>query len=138
MRRWHRRCGTDNVNACHNWTRPLLATLLVAVALNAFAGGYYGLAGAKGVPIEWLAGSPFHSYAIPSLVLFIVVGGSCLSAAVVLLLRSRLERTAVLTSGLVLLVWIVAQVIIIGFVSWLQPTIFTIAIVVVALATRLP
>ena len=34
-------------------------TLLDFGALNAFGGGYYGLAGAQGIPREWLRGSPF-------------------------------------------------------------------------------
>ena len=41
--------------------RSLLIGLLTFGALNAFAGGYYGLAGAKGVPIEWLRGQPFFA-----------------------------------------------------------------------------
>ena len=39
--------------------RYLLGALLTFGAINAFAGGYYGLSGAKGVPLEWLEGSPF-------------------------------------------------------------------------------
>jgi hypothetical protein len=35
--------------------RYLLGALLTFGAINAFAGGYYGLSGAKGVPLEWLA-----------------------------------------------------------------------------------
>ena len=118
--------------------RYILATLLALVAANAFAGGYYGLAGAKGVPTEWLAGSPFSSYVIPGLVLFLVVGGSCLVAAIALFASFRIDRIAACVSGGVLLVWIVVQVAVIGYVSWLQPTIFGVSIVVLLLAARLP
>ena len=62
--------------------RHALGGLLAFGALNAFAGGYYGLSGAPGVPVEWLEGSPFSDYTVPSLILFIVVGGSLLIAAV--------------------------------------------------------
>ena len=58
---------------------PLLERFMPA--LNAFAGGYYGLSGADGVPREWLAGSPFSDYVVPSLVLFVVVGGALALAA---------------------------------------------------------
>jgi hypothetical protein len=34
--------------------RLALGLLLAFGALNAFAGGYYGLSGARGVPTEWL------------------------------------------------------------------------------------
>jgi hypothetical protein len=49
--------------------RTLLGALLTVGALNAFAGGYYGLSGAEGVPREWLAGSPFRDYFVPSVIL---------------------------------------------------------------------
>jgi hypothetical protein len=41
-----------------------LGLLLGFGALNAFGGGYYGMAGAEGIPTAWLAGSPFHDYFI--------------------------------------------------------------------------
>ena len=59
-----------------------LGVLLLFSALNALGGGSYGmLGGAKGIPLEWLAGSPFRDDSIPSLILFAVVGGSTLSPA---------------------------------------------------------
>ena len=56
--------------------RIILGTLLAIIALNALGGGFYGMMGAKEIPIEWLKGSPFKSYFIPALFLFVVVGGS--------------------------------------------------------------
>lgn len=56
--------------------RRALIALELVVALNAIGGGIYGLAGAKDVPQEWLQGSPFHSYLLPSLVVLVAVGGS--------------------------------------------------------------
>jgi hypothetical protein len=125
------------MSVSREFTRRLLGSVLAVVALNAFAGGYYGMSGAKGVPADWLAGSPFTSYMVPSLVLFFVVGGSCLFAAIALFARLRVDRIAAFASGAVLLMWIVAQVSVIGYVSWLQPTIFTVGIAVLFLATRL-
>src|SRR5690242_15281521 len=46
--------------------RYLLGALLAFGALNAFGGGYYGLSGADGIPTEWLQGSPFSDYLVPS------------------------------------------------------------------------
>lgn len=62
--------------------RYSLAILLLILVLNAFGGGYYGMAGAEGVPKEWLNVSPFNNYYTPSLFLFLFVGGSALLAAV--------------------------------------------------------
>jgi hypothetical protein len=106
----------------NKFIRYTLAVLLFIVAINAFGGGVYGMAGAEAVPTAWLAGSPFSDYFIPSLVLFIAVGGSALFAAFALLRRWRIAPAAAFVCGIILLVWITAQVAIIGYVSWMQPT----------------
>lgn len=67
---------------------PLL-TLELVVALNAIGGAVYGLAGAKNVPREWLKGSPFDSYLVPSLVLLVAVAGSSLAAATAISIKHR-------------------------------------------------
>lgn len=116
------------------WTLGLVLALL---ALNAFGGGYYGLAGAEGVPVEWLEGSPFHSYTVPSLFLFVVVGGSSLLAAVAVFARWRHGSTLALATAVIVLAWLAVQLAIIGYVSWMQPTTAVAACVIAALALRL-
>ena len=116
----------------------LLGGLLAFGALNAFAGGYYGLSGAPGVPREWLAGSPFADYVIPSLVLVLVVGGSLLIAAVAVLARLRSARLTAYAAAAILLIWICVQVAIIGYVSWMQPATIAVAVLILVLARRLP
>ena len=59
----------------------ILGVLLAFIAINAFGGGSYGMMSPKELPKEWLEGSPFSSFFIPSLILFVVVGGSHLIAA---------------------------------------------------------
>jgi hypothetical protein len=118
-------------------TRSLLIGLLVFGALNAFAGGYYGMAGAEGVPATWLAGSPFSDYFIPSLILFTVVGGSFLAAVILLFARSRIGRVSALAAGSIVMVWLATQVAIIGYVSWMQPATFVGGLLVLMLAYRL-
>ena len=102
--------------------RYSLGSLLVFGALNAFGGGYYGLSGAKGVPTEWLEGSPFSDYFVPSLILLVVVGGAFMVAAIAVLRNLRIARLAALTAGIVVLGWLTVQLAIIGYVSWMQPT----------------
>lgn len=113
----------SNRSVTENPTRYSLGALLLLIALNAFAGGYYGMAGAKNVPLEWLNGSPFHNYFIPSLILFIGVGGSALIAAIAILKKHWLAHKAAFLCGVIVLAWITGQISIIGYVSWLQPTI---------------
>lgn len=115
-----------------------LGILLAFGALNAVAGGLFGLSGAKGVPIEWLSGSPFRDYFVPGFFLLVVVGGSLLAAAVAVLTNARVARAAAMAAGCVLLGWIAVQVAIIGYVSWMQPTTAAAGVLVLALATTLP
>lgn len=61
-----------NIN--NKLVRYTLGVLLLLIAINAFGGGYYGMAGAKNVPVEWLKGSFFRNYFIPGLILFVFIG----------------------------------------------------------------
>jgi hypothetical protein len=118
--------------------RYSLGTLLAFGAVNAFAGGYYGLSGAKGVPLEWLAGSPFTDYFIPSLILLFIVGSAFFVAAICVFTRSSRARASAFAAGIIVLVWICVQLAIIGYVSWMQPATFMGGIVVILLAWLLP
>jgi len=117
--------------------RYALGLLLAFSALNAFGGGYYGLTGARGVPTEWLLGSPFDSYFIPSLFLFVVVGGSFLFASVAVLVRWSLAWVAAIAAGVIVLAWIGIQVALIGYVSWMQPATIIAGVVILRLALLL-
>lgn len=101
--------------------RISLGLLLAILALNAFGGGYYGLAGARDIPAEWLNGSPFKNYFIPSLFLFIVIGGSALFASIAVFRNTSYAIKASVFCGVTVILWIIIQLIIIGYVSWMQP-----------------
>ena len=90
-------------------------------ALNAIGGSIYGLAGAPKVPVEWLEGSPFCDYRVPSLVLGAAVGGTSTASALAAWKASRLAGPLTVAAGAVLTGWIAAQVAIIGPRSVLQP-----------------
>ncbi|HUZ60132.1 MAG TPA: hypothetical protein VMU83_15265 [Hanamia sp.] len=113
--------------------RYTLGILLLLVALNAFAGGYYGMTGAEGVPVQWLAGSPFRNYFIPGLFLFAVIGSLALVAAIAVFRQSELARKITFFCVVVILAWLAVQVSIIGYVSWMQPVTATIAILILFL-----
>ncbi|MCB0710299.1 MAG: hypothetical protein KDC15_13015 [Chitinophagaceae bacterium] len=120
-----------------NIIRYTLGILLLLVAINAFAGGYYAMAGAKNVPTEWLRGSPFSNYFIPGLFLFIVVGGLALLAAIFIFRHHRLALKAAYVSGTIILLWLLIQVTIIGYVSWMQPSTAIAAVIIILLTTQL-
>ena len=121
----------------HRWSsktsRRLLAAVEGVIAVNAIGGGIYGLAGAKDVPLEWLAGSPFDSYLIPSLVLLILVGGSMAVACALLLTGHRRATHASIAAACILLGWLAVEITIIPF-SWLQPVFAILGLLVLALA----
>jgi hypothetical protein len=116
--------------------RYLLGGLLVLLAFNAFAGGWYAMAGADGVPLAWLEGSAFSSYRVPGLILFALVGGTAAIAAVTTLARRPQSEDAAKLAGWTLVIWMAAQVSIIGVVSWLQPVTAFAGLAILVLAYR--
>jgi hypothetical protein len=118
--------------------RYTLGTLLAFLALNAFGGGFYGLSGAEGIPLELLAGSPFKSYFIPSLFLFVVVGGSALFASIAVFAGSKLARNASFANVIIVFGWLSVQVAIIGYISWMQPATASLAMIILVLSWFLP
>jgi hypothetical protein len=111
-----------------------LISIQFLVMLNAFGGGYYGLSGAPAVDPSWLDGTPFSSYFIPSLFLFTVIGGGMAVATAAWILKSRVAPWLSLAMGLTLMSWIVVQVSMIGYVSWMQPVSFAAGVAVTGLA----
>jgi energy-converting hydrogenase Eha subunit B len=116
--------------------RIAIIVIQLVVMLNALGGGYYGLTGAEGVDPAWLEGSPFDSYVVPSLFLFVVIGGGMALASLVWIVHNRHAALLSLAMGLILIAWIVVQVAIIGYVSWLQPASFVAGIAIALLAWR--
>ncbi len=118
--------------------RYSLGGLLAFGALNAVGGGYYGLTGAVGVPTEWLEGSPFADYFVPSLILLVVVGGSFIVAAIAVFARLRAARLTVFMAAFVVLGWLSVQIGIIGYVSWMQPATAIAGLLILILGSQLP
>jgi len=146
------RAGVDGRAACER--RPSAATVLIAVllvqAVGAMGGGAALIAAPDGgvvkMPVSYLAGSPFHDYLVPGIVLFVVLGLGPLLAAVALLRRPTARALAALNPfpgqhwswtlsgvvGVALLVWIAIEVAIVPF-SALQPLFAAVGVAIVAL-----
>ena len=88
------------------------------------------MAGAKGIPLDWLEGSPFRNFFLPSLFLLVVVAGCSGLAAVSILRRWRSAGRIVAVTGIILILWILVQLLIIGYVSWMQPAVCIAGIVI--------
>lgn len=128
---------TKHTSSSEKHIRYWLFSLLIVLALNAFGGGYYGLTGAKDIPVQWLEGSPFRSYFIPSLFLFVCIGGGSLYSAIMVIKKSRWACQTVWVCGSTVLLWLLAQVLIIGYVSWMQPATTGIVLVILMLNHKL-
>jgi hypothetical protein len=118
-------------------TEKTAACLGMFTALNAVGGSLYGLGGAPNVPREWLEGSPFHDYRVPSLILGVAVGGSSATAAVTAWRGSEHAGPASVAAGVILSGWIAAQVAIIGPRSFLQPLMGAVGLALIGLGGRL-
>jgi len=118
-------------------SRPVLIALDAVMAANAFAGAWYAVAGAPGVPTEWLDGTPFDDYLVPGLILGGVVGASQVVAAIALWRRAPRAKLVSQLTSTILIVWIVTQLAMIGYVSALQPIVLAWALITLRLAARL-
>jgi hypothetical protein len=101
------------------------------VALTAIAGGTAMVAGSLDGDLGWvvipapehLQGSPFGSYAIPGVLLGVVLGGLHLLAFLMLLRRHRSAPFLTAVAGFAALIWIFVQMMFIPF-SVLQAVYF--------------
>jgi amino acid transporter len=96
------------------------------------------MSGAKGIPLELLEGSMFPNYFIPSLILFMIVGGFSLLSTIMILKGNKNARRITILTGVIILIWIVFQLNIIGYESWLQPFIAIAGISILLLSGKLP
>jgi hypothetical protein len=103
----------------------LLATLTLFGALSAFTGAVLAVAAnGAGVPLEYLANSPFRTYVVPGVILGVVVGGTQLAAATALLRKQPGALLLSAIAGFGMIIWIFVELAIIRQYSWLQSTYF--------------
>ena len=83
---------------------------------------------ALGFSVKWLHGSPFANYLIPGIVLFVVIGLGTLVAAFILWKKPEISWLTTMAAGGALIIWILVQVSILGYLSILQPIFFIIGV----------
>lgn len=121
----------------------LLVSVAIFNALSAIGGGI-GMIVADGLsmPKSLLADTPFTTFAIPGLILLVVVGGTQLSAAVLLLARRESALFWSAVAGFGMLIWIISEIGFIHAFTWAQ-TIYVVSgllqlVLVVALSGVVP
>ncbi len=116
-------------------TQKIKTVILVTAILQAF-NGLSGLAGGFGLisnpdgdalamSTKWLQSTPFSNFLIPGIVLFTFNGLGNISGFVATLRKNEKAPLIAAAFGVVLMIWIVAQVSWIGYKSFLQPLYFS-------------
>lgn len=118
--------------------RIVVGVLLAFLALNAVAGGAYGMLGAHAWPLSWLEGGPFHSFFVPSLILCVIVGGASALAAAATFKEHIFWRPLAYLAAVIALGFVVIEMLLIGYVSWMQPAVIAYAVVIGALTWAAP
>lgn len=90
-----------------------LMVLTGFLALTAFGGAIGLLVGFNAPPTEYLHGA-FAGYLIPALCLFVIVGGSALTAFVLLVRRDDLSVMSAAASGVVIMFFEFVEVQVVG------------------------
>lgn len=103
--------------------RPILIVFLIILVIFQGVSGVFGGAGliidpsgkSLQIPLEWLNGSPFDNYFIPGIVLFFVLGITPLIISFGLIKRKYWSWYGSLFLGFALIIWILVEIIVIGF-----------------------
>lgn len=110
-------CSSPNVSEAR-FARAAGA-LEVFLGVGALAGGAALMLGPRGeilpLPVSALAGSPFGSYFVPGLILFVALGLGPLVAADLARRRHPIAPLATCAVGAALLVWLAVEIAIVGF-----------------------
>lgn len=103
------------------WSYWLLVSVAAFNALSAIGGGI-GMIVADGLsmPKSLLADTPFTTFAIPGLILLVVIGGTQLFAAVLLLARRESALLFSAMAGFGMLIWIIVEIGLIHAFNWAQ------------------
>jgi hypothetical protein len=92
----------------------LLIVLNIFLALSAFAGGIQLIEGTYAPPVEMLHGFVFSNWILPGLSLFLIVGGSAMFAAILLLRKSKFAFLFSVTAGIIIMFFEFVEMLVIG------------------------
>ncbi|MBN1639176.1 MAG: hypothetical protein JW866_09425 [Ignavibacteriales bacterium] len=101
--------------------------------LSGLAGGYGLIADPSaanlGMELSWLEGTPFNTYLVPGIVLLAFNGLGNIIAAILSLKKSKYMNEVAVFFGFGMIIWIVSQVLWIGYKNFLQPLYFSTGLV---------
>lgn len=113
----------------HTWPVIALGIIQLVAGFSGVIGGRELIADPSGsgldMPVHWLADTPFSDYLIPGIVLFVLVGLASLIGATITFYKQRHAGLIAVGLGAVLMVWIIVQILMVGYRSYLQPLYFS-------------
>jgi hypothetical protein len=86
------------------------------------------------IPAAWLLESPFATLRVPAITLIVLVGGSNLVAALLLIAGQRYGAIASIVAGTCLIGFEIVETAVIGLRMWLQPFCFALGVAILLLA----
>jgi len=96
------------------FVRVVLIVLLFFLSVTAALGGIALMVNFYAPPVESLQGSIFPNFVIPGLALSVIVGGSALFAAILLLQKSKYALLFAATAGIIIMFFEFVEVLVIG------------------------
>lgn len=121
--------------------KTFLMLLLGFVAVSATLSGLLLLASPNGAVLQLstdlLRNTPFHNYAIPGLILFLVVGGAHLYAIMQNLMQTANRYNWSMAAGCIIIGWVVVQIMLIGATHWLQLLYLVVGVLIFFIAYQL-
>ena len=122
-------------NGFYNW----IGALLLIVGIGAVAAGIELIlkpnGSALGMSVELLEDSPFQSFLIPGIILFLINGLGSFLGAILSFKKHALSGKVTIVLGFAMIIWISAQIYWIGWINWMQTFFFLVGIIEVILGT---
>ncbi|PVZ06367.1 hypothetical protein [Actinomycetospora cinnamomea] len=108
-------------------TRIVLVLLEGLLGISAVYGAVGLLTGSIGMTDDWLTGTPFRSWLLPGIALFLVVAVPMLTAAALEVRGHGLAPAATVLAGVLQVGWIAVQLLLMQRYFVLQPVVLVVA-----------
>lgn len=119
----------------NQFLRILSIVLLIFTGINALIAGsifIFDPSGQKiGMTLDYLKFSPFHSFLIPGIILFLVNGVSNIFTAFITIKRNKFSNNMIITQGVLLVGWILIQIRMVRDLNPLHVIMFSIGAVLI-------
>ena len=115
--------------------------LLIFTGIGALYGGTSLMMDPSGklmqIPLRLIKNSPFRDYFIPGILLFAVIGIFSLLISAFIMFKGRYHGSLVILQGCFIVIWIIAQILFLNAIFWMQFLFAGIGILLILLGVEL-